>query len=251
MKRSKRLESAEIHNESRPHISLSVHTNSMLLAIDTSNTLVGLACYDASGVLGESVWLSGNNQTVQLLPQLDLMLSHLRKTRNDVTALAVALGPGSWSGLRVGMSVAKGMALAAGLPLVGVGTLDVLAYQHQQPTMTVYPLMHLGRDRYATAAFQHHGAWGKTSDYRNVTLAELASEVHGRALFCGDVAASVQTQLREHLGDRAQFPSSAANLRRPGFLAELGWQRLESGHADDVATLEPIYLGQPVKPKAT
>src|SRR5512138_2392353 len=104
----------------------------MLLAIDTSTTQTGLACYDASGVLGECVWHSGRDHTAQLLPQLTLLLRHIGRASSAISAIAIALGPGSWSGLRVGMSTAKGLALARGLPLVGVGTLDALAYQHQR-----------------------------------------------------------------------------------------------------------------------
>jgi tRNA threonylcarbamoyladenosine biosynthesis protein TsaB len=221
----------------------------MLLAIDTSTRLVGLACYDESGVLGECAWQSGNNQTAQLLPQLDLLLRHLGKDQGALRALAVALGPGSWSGLRVGVSVAKGLALARGLPLVGVGTLDALAYQHQRPATPVFPLIHLGRDRYATAEFQHRGQWKRLSDYRNVSLAELCGDIQDRALFCGDIGPEVQAQLRRGLGERARFPHPAANMRRPGYLAELAWHRLGEAAPDDVAALEPIYLGNPVQPK--
>lgn len=219
----------------------------MLLAIDTSNRLIGLACYDASGVLGECAWQSGNNQTVQLLPQLELLLRHLGKDQNALQAVAVALGPGSWSGLRVGLSIAKGMALAAGLPILGIGTLDVLAYQHQRPATPVYPLLHLGRDRFGTAEFQHRGQWKRLSEYRNLTLPEICASIGDKALFCGDITPSVQEQLHGALGERARFPQLAANLRRPGYLAELAWQRFTDGHVDDVATLEPIYLGSPVK----
>jgi tRNA threonylcarbamoyladenosine biosynthesis protein TsaB len=157
--------------------------------------------------------------------------------------VAVALGPGSWSGLRVGMSTAKGLALARGLPIVGIGTLDALAYQHQRRGATVAPLIRLGRERFATTGLS-------TREPRNVALAELCAEINGRALFCGDIDAEVRETLRLKLGERAQFPTPAANLRRPGFLAELAWQRLQAGETDDVATLEPIYLGQPVKTKA-
>lgn len=220
----------------------------MLVAIDTSNRLVGLACYDASGLLAEVSWMSGNNQTTQLLPQLDLLLAHIRKKRSDIQAVAVALGPGSWSGLRVGMSVAKGMAMAANLPLIGVGTLDMLAYQHQRPSMPVYPLIHLGRDRFATAEFQYKGEWKRLSEPRNTTLTEIASMISERTLFCGDLSEAVQAQLVQGLGDQARFPTPADNLRRAGYLAELGWKRFQAGQFDDIATLEPIYLGQPIKP---
>jgi tRNA threonylcarbamoyladenosine biosynthesis protein TsaB len=212
----------------------------MLLAIDTSTNLTSLACYDAGGLLGEATWQSGRDHTAQLLPQLTVLLRHLGRTREDIRAIGVALGPGSWSGLRVGMSTAKGLALARDLPMVGVGTLEALAYQHEGRGVTVIPLVRLGRDRFATSGVG-------VREPRNVGLAELCAELNGRALFCGDIDGSVRETLRLQLGDRAQFPTPAANMRRAGYLAELAWQRLESGEIDDVATIEPIYLGQPVK----
>jgi tRNA threonylcarbamoyladenosine biosynthesis protein TsaB len=215
----------------------------MLLAIDTSTIQTGLACYDGQGILGECVWRSGRDHTAQLLPQLTLLLRHIGRTRDEISAIGVALGPGSWSGLRVGMSTAKGLALARGLPVVGVGTLDALTYQHERRGLSVIPLIRLGRERFATAE-------SGTREPRNVTLAELCGEVNGRALFCGDIDADVRETLQIKLGDRALFPTPAANLRRPGYLAELAWRRLQTGATDNIATLEPIYLGQPVKLKA-
>ena len=217
----------------------------MLLAIDTSTVQTGLALYDERGVIGECLWQSGRDHSAQLLPQLTLLLRHVGRARAEIAAVAVALGPGSWSGLRVGMSTAKGFALARGVPLVGVGTLDALLYQHERAGATTIPLIRLGRERFATGSPAGPGAIVP----RNVSLAEIAAEVTGRALFCGDVDAETQAALRERLGDRALFPSPAASARRPGYLAELGWRRLQAGQADDTATLEPIYLGQPVRTK--
>jgi tRNA threonylcarbamoyladenosine biosynthesis protein TsaB len=213
----------------------------MLLAIDTSTHVTGLACYDATGLLGECVWQSGREHTTQLLPQLTLLLRHLGRTPESITAVGVALGPGSWSGLRVGLSSAKGLALARGLPLIGVGTLDVLAYQHQRRGELVIPLVRLGRDRFAIPG---------AGEPRNVSLAEICAEVNGRVFFCGDIDAEVRDTLRHYLADRAQFPSAAANVRRPGYLAELAWQRLQAGMVDNLASLEPLYLAQPVKARA-
>jgi tRNA threonylcarbamoyladenosine biosynthesis protein TsaB len=218
----------------------------MLLAIDTSTKLIGLACYDTGGLLADCAWESGNHQTEQLLEQLDLLMRHLQRGRSSITAVGVAMGPGSWSGLRVGMSTAKGIALAGGLPLIGVPTLDVLAYAHKRPATPVFPLIALGRNRFATAEYQHRGQWKRMTDYRNVELAELAASTGDRALFCGDISTDTQATLRLLLGERAIFPGVAANLRHPGYLAELAWRRLQDGHPDDVATLEPIYLGEPV-----
>ncbi|KAB8143294.1 tRNA (adenosine(37)-N6)-threonylcarbamoyltransferase complex dimerization subunit type 1 TsaB [Chloroflexia bacterium SDU3-3] len=219
----------------------------MLLAIDTSTAHTGIACYAATGLLGECSWFSGRDHTVQLVPQIHMLLRHIGAGPTDVQALAVALGPGSWSGLRVGMSTAKGMALARDLPLIGVGTLDALVYQHYRPGMPVYPIIRLGRERFATAAFPAPPAPPYVTPARNVTLAEIVSEVAGRTLFCGEIDADTRAALVGALGSACVFPTPAASQRRPGFLAELAWLRWQAGDTDDRATLEPIYLGQPVK----
>jgi tRNA threonylcarbamoyladenosine biosynthesis protein TsaB len=221
----------------------------MLLAIDTSTIQTGLACYDQQGLLGECAWHSGRDHSAQLLPQLTLLLRHIGRARDEIAAVAIALGPGSWSGLRVGMSTAKGFALARGVPIIGIGTLDALVYQHDRPGVTTIPLIRLGRERFATGTAPRRGDERRSIEPRNVTLAEVAAETTGRALFCGDVDADVQAALRERLGGRATFPTPAASTRRPGYLAELAWQRLLAGDTDTPASLEPIYLGQPVKIK--
>ncbi|MCS6889359.1 MAG: tRNA (adenosine(37)-N6)-threonylcarbamoyltransferase complex dimerization subunit type 1 TsaB [Chloroflexus sp.] len=223
----------------------------MLLAIDTATALTGLALYGPHGPLAESVWESGRNHTAQLLPQIDTLLRYAGATPADVTVIAVGLGPGSWSGLRVGLSLAKGMALAGDLPLIGMSTLEALAYQYLPTTLPVYPLIRLGRERYATAPFMARDRLERLAPDRNLTLGELCAVVSGRAFFCGDLDAATIAGLQRGLGDRAVFPLPAARLRRPSFLAELAWQRHLEQRYDDVATLEPIYLGEPVRAPMT
>lgn len=188
----------------------------------------------------ECMWDSARNHTMQLLPQLDLLLAHLGREPEAITALAVALGPGSWSGLRVGLSIAKGLALAHNIPVIGISILDALVYQFSGIGLPVVPLIRLGRERFASLERQLHEPY-------SVTLASLAADIREPALFCGDVDATTRTQLGELLGERAHFPSLAASVRRPGYLAELAWQRFQRADVDDVVTLEPIYLGQPVR----
>jgi tRNA threonylcarbamoyladenosine biosynthesis protein TsaB len=221
----------------------------MLLAIDTATTITGIALCDGGELLAECAWVSGRNHTAQLLPQLDLLLRHIGAGREQLRAVAVALGPGSWSGLRVGLSVAKGLALAADLPIFGVSSLDALAYQQQRCGLPIFPLIRLGRDRFASAEFAFDTWVERRSPDRNVGLQELCAEIADRALFCGDLDDHVRGQLQAALGERALFPSPAAALRRPGYLAELAWQRLQSGNPDDIVALEPVYLGEAVKPK--
>ncbi|NJN68824.1 MAG: tRNA (adenosine(37)-N6)-threonylcarbamoyltransferase complex dimerization subunit type 1 TsaB [Chloroflexaceae bacterium] len=233
----------------------------MLIAIDTSTTQTGLACYDQGGVLGECLWQSGRNHTAQVLPQLAMLLRHIGRSQRDLRAVAVALGPGSWSGLRVGMSIAKGLAWAGNLAIIGIGTLEVLAFQHQRLLGSVYPMIRLGRGRFATAEFCSGETWRRVSDDRNVTLAELCREVlapsqfmplsqsQSQVLFCGDILGDEEAQeyLRQHLKERACFPAATEAVRRPGVLAHLAWQRLVAQDCDDLTRLEPRYLGEPVQ----
>ena len=212
----------------------------MLLAIDTSTQQIGLACYTEQGLLAECIWDSGRNHTMQLMPQLDLLLAHLGRGPEALVALALAIGPGSWSGLRVGLSIAKGFALAHSMPVIGVNILDALVYQFAGLGLPVVPLIRLGRERFASLERQLQAPY-------SVTLAELAADIREPVLFCGDIDGAVRTQLHELLGERAHFPALAASARRPGYLAELGWQRFQRADFDDAVTLEPIYLGQPVR----
>jgi tRNA threonylcarbamoyladenosine biosynthesis protein TsaB len=212
----------------------------MLLALDTSTNQIGIACYSEAGVLAECVWDSLRDHTTQLLPQIDTMIGYIGKCQLDLQAVAVALGPGSWSGLRVGLSTAKGLALALEIPIIGISTLDLLAYQHSGTGLPVVPVIRLGRDRLAISD-------GPGTAARNTTLAALGSEIPGRALFCGDIDSEIRAALAATLGDRARFVSGAAAVRRPSYLAELAWRRFQNNDSDDLATLEPIYLGQPVR----
>jgi tRNA threonylcarbamoyladenosine biosynthesis protein TsaB len=108
----------------------------MLLAIDTATRHASVALYreaDAGadapgGVLAEYTWYSANRHSVQLAPTVDEMLRRQGLSAMDLTAVGVALGPGSFTGLRIGVSVAKGLCLALGIPIVGVPTLDAMAY---------------------------------------------------------------------------------------------------------------------------
>lgn len=221
----------------------------MLLAIDTSTSLTGLALCNERGPLAECVWESRRNHTAQLLPQLDMLLRHVGAERSELTAVGVALGPGSWSGLRVGLSIAKGLVLAGGLALLGVDTLELLAYQHARPDLALVPLIRLGRERFAAAEFRLGSLLERRGAARNTELGELCATLEGPALFCGDLDDEARATIQGLIGERAHFPSPAANLRRPAFLAELAWQRLAAGERDDLVTLEPLYLSEAVKPK--
>ncbi len=218
----------------------------MLLAIDTSTDDSGIALYDGVRVLAECAWHSGRRHAEQVLPLIDHLMQRLDLRPADLTAVAVATGPGSWSGLRVGMSLAKAIAESRGLPIIGVPTLDVLAYPHRHGALPVVPMVRLGRDRYGAAVYRRQEGWQRATPFQNLALEALPG-LTDVGLFCGDVDGAARALLIERLGDAATFATGADNVRRPAALAEIAWQRLMAQDTDEIVTLEPIYLGSPVK----
>src|SRR5258708_4659554 len=99
----------------------------MILAIDTATRMVSLALHDGEQIHAEMTWTTKNQQTVELMPAIKHLLARSQLNTSDLTVLAVSQGPGSFNGLRIGFSTAKGMAMALGLPMLAIPTLDVVA----------------------------------------------------------------------------------------------------------------------------
>ena len=224
----------------------------MLLAIDTSTDTASLALVEDSQVLAELTWCCGKNHTVELLPQLTHLLNQTKSGLQSISGIIVARGPGSFNGLRVGISTAKGLAFSLGIPIVGISTLEVEAYQHAKTSLPVCPIFNAGRGEIATAMYQRkYNRWLKLATEHITTVDALCSQITTKTVFCGEFIPFGATQLREQLKQRAVMPPPVTRLRRAGFLAELGQQQLEVGNYDNLATLQPLYLRRPsiTKPK--
>jgi tRNA threonylcarbamoyladenosine biosynthesis protein TsaB len=222
----------------------------MILAIDTSTEMASIALYERDkGVLAEQSWLSGREQTTQLLPNVQRMMALINVRSTDLSGVAVATGPGSFSGVRIGISTAKSLAYALDIPLWGVPSLDVLAYQQAAVTAAqVCAVLSAGRGRLAWAVYRTRGTrWQRLTPYENSSPQELAAAVlqmksNVATLFCGEIGPDAADVLRESLGKEAAIAPASAAVRRAGYLAELALQRDMRGERDDPATLQAIYL---------
>ncbi len=225
----------------------------MLLAIDTATRVASIALYDGTGVHAETTWRSRENHTVELMAQIVRLLDLAHVQKSDLSAIGVALGPGSFTGLRVGMSVAKGMAFAAHLSLLGIPTLDAVAQSHAFQSRPIWAVLGAGRGRYSIARYMaENGGAHRTGDYALVNatgLAELVAregdgteDAHAeRALICGEIDKALADILVTRLGGRVAIATPAMNARRAGYLAELAWTRFQRGETDDVEALAPLY----------
>ncbi len=218
----------------------------MQLAIDTSTDTASLALVQDGEVLAELTWRCGQNHTVQLLPHLAYLLDKTEVNLQSLSCIIIARGPGSFNGLRVGISTAKGLAFSLRIPIVGISTLEVDAYQHAETGLPICPIFNAGRGEIATAIYQKkHHAWCQLISEHITTVDTLCSQITTKTIFCGEFTPLIATELRKQLKQRAIIPPPATRLRRASFLAELGQQRLEAGDYDNPATLQPLYLRRP------
>ena len=215
----------------------------MLLAIDTSTRIAGIALYDETGLHAEQMWRTIDNHTVELLPYVVRACQQQGLQPSALQAVAVATGPGSFTGLRVGLSIAKGLALALDLPILGVPTLDASAYAHSNQALPVRAVLPAGRGRWCSALYACiEGDWQRCSDYALLDTKALTASLTEPTLICGEISAALRQALIKNAAGLAVVPPPALAQRRTGCLAELAWQRLAKGEHDDLPSLNPIYL---------
>lgn len=213
----------------------------VLLAIDSATRMLGLALHDGTQVLSESLWYSERHHTSELAPEVALALRRAGLQPKALTAIAVAQGPGSYTGLRIGMALAKGLSMVHNLPLIGVPTLDVLAAAQpafEGPMLTV---LRAGRGRVAAVWYKWgRKGWTASEDAQNLSWEELCDGLSEATYICGEIGEEERESLRRH--EHAVVASAPHCVRRPSVLAELAWQRAKRGKSEDAAVLKPIYL---------
>jgi len=221
----------------------------MLLAVDTSTAQVGLALYDGSQVLSEMMWTTRQHHTSELSPALAGLLKRCGLTMNALTAVSVATGPGSFTSLRVGLSLVKGIALARNLPVVGIPTLDVIAAIQPPAEYPLIVALQAGRTRIAFGLYKNQGSgWQAEGPVRSGTVDELLREIEDPTLVAGELTSEERKKFSKK--KKIQLASPAYCMRRPSMLAELAWKRLQDDEVDDAASLAPIYLhvaGTPIQ----
>jgi tRNA threonylcarbamoyladenosine biosynthesis protein TsaB len=215
----------------------------VLLAVDTSTARAGIALYDGD-VLAESVWHAGRDHGRLLMPAIEEAMRRLGRRPADLTAVAAARGPGSYTGLRVGLSVAQGLAVALGVPAYGIGSLDVLAAGLPAIDRPVRAVLAAGRGRFATALFRpENNQYRQDGEVMGVTLDSLLRLVVERCAIVGDLDAESRTRLAA-LGVHVWVAPPALSVRRPAVLAELAWQLFRQGCSPGPESGEPIYLSR-------
>lgn len=217
----------------------------MILAIDTATRWTGVALHDGQRVIAEHGWLSAQTQSMELAPAVERILQQARVPASELSAIAVALGPGSYTGLRIGMGLAKGMALAFQLPLIGVPTLDIVAAAQPACAGEMIAVAEAGRHRITSGRYRLiKGRWEPEGGPVNETWEELLQRIEPPLTMTGEISPAAQKRIRATSRAFTVAPA-ALRVRRAGVLAELAWRRLRRGRLDDPAALAPLYLREP------
>jgi tRNA threonylcarbamoyladenosine biosynthesis protein TsaB len=220
----------------------------MILAINTSTTQFSLALLRVTGeVLAEYLISPGEKNFKTFMPAVYSILEACGRDINELKAVAVAGGPGSFTGLRVGLSMAKGVAQGLDIPIIGVSSLEAMA---NQAPFVKYPLctvMSSRRGEVIFALFEWDDAKGmrRMTEDRSVTFRDLAGFINGPTCFIGNNFAAQEPAIKELLGDHVLAAPSHLWSLRASSVGTLGLKRFINKDFDSITDLVPEYLRPP------
>lgn len=216
-----------------------------VLSLDSSTEAASCAIIEDSKLLGEIIYNNEKQHSVVLMSMIDDLLSKLRLDLKDIDGYVVAKGPGSFTGLRIGMATVKGLSLSSGKPYVSVSSLDSLAYNLSYAPGLICPILDALRDNVYTRLFKNEkGELLPLSDYVAISVDELIEELNKYNMpvhFIGDGTLKHRDKLTSQLS-QAFFAPAHLNLTRASSLGELGLKLIHSGIVEDLNTATPIYL---------
>jgi tRNA threonylcarbamoyladenosine biosynthesis protein TsaB len=217
----------------------------LVLAIESATPHGSIALVSPGGAVGELRLEGGSRMDRSFLLAVDALLALPEAAGRPATHVAVSCGPGSFTGLRVGMAVAKGFCFGWGIPLVPVSTLHALAWRFPREGVTICPVQDARRGEFYSATFRlEGGALARLSPDRAIPTDALADGLPGGAiLFCGDAVPSHRDLLAGRLGDRALFPPGDDPFPSAAAVGGLALEMLAAGTPlPDPATAVPAYV---------
>jgi len=216
----------------------------LVLGIDTATRHGGAALVDSAGVVGEIVIAPRGGHGRTLMSRIDFLLAWSGVGYSDIQGLAVSIGPGSFTGVRVGLSSAKGLSMGLGLSLAAVSGFDAMARLAAWTDMPVWVVLDAKRGQVFAAAYSKGGRERiqEPGVYEPNALGEIIREKGEKVLVCGDGALRYGSLLAGIIGDLGIFIPGENNLQRPASVAWIGRERLMEGVYDDPASVVPMYL---------
>jgi tRNA threonylcarbamoyladenosine biosynthesis protein TsaB len=215
-----------------------------VLGIDTSTSCGSVGLIDDESIISEYLLNIPITHSERLLGTIELILKEARFAIGDLDGWAISLGPGSFTGLRIGVSTVKGLALATQKPVAGVSTLDVLAYQISSTPYLICPVLDARKGEVFTAFYRYGDGndLKRQSAYLAIKPEDLVKKIQERTIFIGDGVRTYRDYLRNSLESLAIFPFTPLNFPHGSGVAKLGLELLRKGECLDLATFTPLYV---------
>jgi tRNA threonylcarbamoyladenosine biosynthesis protein TsaB len=247
----------------------------LIVGIETATMTGGIALLSEERLISEYTLNVRTTHSARLMPALDQVLKDSHVDKREIDGIAVSIGPGSFTGLRIGLATAKGLALGLGVPLLGIPTLDALARNIPFAMYQICPMLDAKKKEVYYSLFRYEGsgvsrpeACPKRVDiegdqggteksvpqtswqhvllrqvpYQVVPPADLVEQIHEKTIFLGDAVDVYRELISEKLGNMALFAPDAQRLPRAAAVAEIGLLKLKAGEHLDIASAEPIYI---------
>lgn len=226
----------------------------LILALETSTLTGSVALVEVSAreegrfqgekILGEVTLHNPETHSARLMPAIDHLLRETSLTIHQVQGIAAGLGPGSFTGLRIAVSTVKGLAYPLGIPVVGVPTLDVIAYNLCYASSLICPVLDARKKEVYAALYRGNGEGEleKISEDWVLRPEELCSRIAERTIFLGTGVEVYREIFRERIGPRAIFASPELSLPRASHVARLSLPAFQRGKTLDLFSFTPLYL---------
>lgn len=222
-----------------------------ILAIDTSTMLGSVALTQGENLIAEEQLGVETTHSERLTYSIEHLLKLAGWSINDLDGVSVAIGPGSFTGLRIGLATAKGIAIGIKKPIFGFSSLLVLAYNGLVSEMTVVPVIDARRKEVYAAAFRFKQVKGKRlkpnvildeTVIDPILLCKILVKIQGKLLLTGDGIKTYEKEFRKHIGKKAYIMPDKMVYPRASSLGVMAYEKLKKGEGDDISALAPNYI---------
>lgn len=217
-----------------------------ILAIDASGIAGSIAYMKDNRLIGEYYICHKLTHSETIMPMMEHMKQLIGLNLEEVDAIAVTSGPGSFTGLRIGVTTAKALALALDKPVIGVPTLDVIAHNIVCTSSKICPIMDARRNQVYTACYKWEGKeLLRLTEYRAIDIDDYLRELaasHENIIFLGDGVWQYKDKIKAYLAEKVEFVPSYLELQRAGTLAEIASKEYEKGNVFSASQFVPMYL---------
>jgi tRNA threonylcarbamoyladenosine biosynthesis protein TsaB len=215
-----------------------------VLGLDTSTPCGSVGLIDDGEVISDYLLNIPVTHSERLLGAIELILREARCFIGNIDGWAIALGPGSFTGLRIGVSTVKGLAFATGKPVAGVSILDVLASQIAPTSHLICPILDARKKEVYTAFYRYEegNSLKRQSDYQAIRPEDLIKKIHEQTIFLGDGVKTYGDFLLNSLPSLAIFPPAPLHVSHGSMVARLGFELLRKGEHLNLSTFSPIYI---------